>query len=90
MHVYVSDLLRYASSGRRCLAYHFTCPGSALCRLVGGNEAVNGHALACSYFCAVAKGQHIFGREFTYASQTLWNRQSFLHAAKGIFDQTTR
>lgn len=63
---------------------------NGLCRLLSEDKAVSAVALACSYFCAVAKGQHVIGREFAYVSQTLWNRQAFLHAARGMFERATK
>ena len=94
LHFYASDLLRCVCL--TCLTADTSLQKSKLkiperfCRLLSQEEAANGGALACSYFCAVAKGQHVVGRDFTYISLTLWNRQSFLHAAKAIFEQTTR
>ncbi|KAL3148174.1 hypothetical protein ABBQ38_014454 [Trebouxia sp. C0009 RCD-2024] len=57
-----------------------------LLRLLGRSAAADACRLASSYLCAVAHGQHVQGREFSYVSATPLNRMTFILTAKALLE----
>lgn len=70
-----------AAPEQRLIQQHLHVYISDLLRLLGSSAAGDGSRLASNYLTAVARGQHVQGREFDYVAATPWNRLSFLGAA---------
>lgn len=58
--------------------------------MIGSSAPAAGTQLAANYFEAVARGQHVHGREFDYIAATPWSRTVFLGAAYDVLQPIAR